>query len=133
LKEYNLGLRYIPYLISLFVTVIVLGGLACAASEGADNGGIAIASLTAAHTVVYPLGNTAIECVATSPDGTKLNYQWTSNDGKIYGSGSKITWEAPKTYGDFHIMATVDDGYGHTVSKAVTVTVIVRDGSTCCK
>ncbi|MDD5312108.1 MAG: hypothetical protein PHO26_03600 [Dehalococcoidia bacterium] len=129
-----MGLRCISFLLSLFTAVFILGGIACSANpEGADNGGIAIASLTAAHTVVYPLGNTAIECVATSPDGTKLNYQWTSNDGKIYGSGSKITWEAPKTYGDFHIMATVDDGYGHTVSKAVTVTVIVRDGSTCCK
>jgi hypothetical protein len=129
-----LGLRYISLLTSLFMAVFIVGGLACSANqEGADKGGVTIASLTAAYTVLYPLGNTHIECVATSPDGAKLNYQWTSNDGKIIGEGPKIIWEAPKTYGDFHIMATVDDGHGHTASKTVTVTVIVRDGSTCCK
>ncbi|MCX6004072.1 MAG: hypothetical protein NT082_00105 [Chloroflexi bacterium] len=126
--------RYISYLAVLFMAVLLAGGTACSATpEGADNGGITIASVTAEHTTLYPLGNTSIECVAASMSAGKLNYQWVSSDGKIIGSGSKITWEAPKTYGDFHIMSTVDDGMGHSASKAVTVTVIVRDGSTCCK
>jgi hypothetical protein len=59
------------------------------------------------------------------------------NDGKIIedpaGDGSTVTYEAPKTYGDFYIMATVDDGRGNSANKTVTVTVIVRDPSKCCK
>jgi hypothetical protein len=92
-----------------------------------------ITSLTAEHASVYPLGNTRINCVADDPDGDSLNYVWTSTDGKIIGAGSQITWEAPRTYGDMQIMATVDDGKGNSVNRVVTVTVLVRDPSTCCR
>jgi hypothetical protein len=86
----------------------------------------AITQLTAEHTVLYPLGNTKIECLAYDPDSDPLSYKWVSNDGVIIGNGSSITWEAPRSYGDYHIMVSVDDGYGHSVSKIVTVSVIVR-------
>jgi hypothetical protein len=92
-----------------------------------------ISALVAEHTNLYPLGNTIITCSAVSPQGAPLSYKWVSNDGIITGSGSSITYEAPRTYGDFHIMATVDDGLGNTASQTVTVTVIVRDPSQCCK
>lgn len=92
-----------------------------------------IASLTVEHPTLYPRGNTRIKCVAIAPEGSQLIYRWSCIDGKFIGEGSEVIWEAPVSYGDFHIMAVVDDGQGHTASKYVTVTVIVRDGNTCCK
>ena len=86
-----------------------------------------ITQLTAEHTLLYPLGNTKIECVAYDPDGDLLSYKWMTNNGSIAGNGASIIWEAPRYYGDYHIMVSVDDAYGHSVSKVVTVTVIVRE------
>jgi len=118
-------------LLLLFAAVIVGG--ACAVGGNVNPNSPVISSLVAEHTNLYPLGNTIITCSATSPLGTPLSYKWVSNDGTIMGSGPSITYEAPRTYGDFHIMATVDDGLGNTASKTVTVTVIVRDPSQCCR
>jgi len=96
-----------------------------------------ISSLVAEHTTLYPLGNTTITCSASSPDGAALQYRWVCDDGIIIqdaaGNGSTVKYEAPRTYGDFHIMATVDDDRGNSMNKTVTVTVIVRDPSQCCR
>lgn len=96
-----------------------------------------ISSLVAEHTTLYPLGNTIVTCSASSPDGAALKYNWACDNGTIIkdpaGDGAKITYEAPRTYGDFHIMSTVDDGRGNSANKTITVTVIVRDPSKCCR
>jgi hypothetical protein len=118
-------------LLPLFAAVIVGG--ACTAGGNANPNAPVISSLVAEHTNLYPLGNTIITCSAVSPQGAPLSYKWVSNDGIITGSGSSVSYEAPRTYGDFYVMATVDDGLGNTASKTVTVTVIVRDPSQCCR
>ena len=118
--------------LSLMLVIALAATLSCSPTGQPDHGP-QITSLTAEHAVVYPLGNTRIDCIAMNQDGNTLNYTWACSDGKIFGSGQQITWEAPRSYGDFHIMATVDDGKGNSANKAVTVTVIVRDPSTCCK
>lgn len=111
-------------------------GMGCA-PVSVDSHAPVISSLVAEYTTLYPLGNTIVTCSASSPDGAALKYRWVCNDGKIIedpaGNGSTVTYEAPKTYGDFYIMATVDDGRGNSANKTVTVTVIVRDPSKCCK
>ena len=126
--------RWIISILVLLSGILALSVAGCSShTQGQDSSILNIASLTAEHPTLYPLGNTRIACVATTPEGSQLTYQWSGTDGKFIGSGSQVTWEAPKSYGDFHIMAMVDDGHGHTASKYITVTVIVRDGSTCCK
>jgi hypothetical protein len=123
------------YIVSLVLLVLALiPAVACnAGASGQTMYAPRIISLAAEHKAIYPLGNTKINCLAEDPDGDALNYTWTCDDGQIIGSGSQITWEAPKAYGDFHIMANVDDGKGNSGSKIVTVTVLVRDSSTCCR
>jgi hypothetical protein len=111
---------------------LIIGG-ACAAAEAANPNAPLISSLVAEHTNLYPLGNTNITCSAASPHGLPLNYNWVCTDGTITGSGPSVTYEAPRTYGDFHIMVTVDDGQGNKASQTVKVTVIVRDPTKCCK
>jgi hypothetical protein len=125
--------KAVSYIALLLLFIIFLIGGACAAGSSVNPNAPVISSLVAEHVNLYPLGNTVITCSAVSPQGAPLSYKWVSNDGIITGSGSSITYEAPRTYGDFHIMATVDDGLGNTASQTVTVTVIVRDPSKCCK
>jgi hypothetical protein len=130
-------LKFFKPLLVLFLTVILAGFAAGCAADNINPHAPVIASLVAEHTTLYPLGNTVVNCAASSPDGAALKYRWVCDDGTIIkdpaGNGSAITYEAPKTYGDFHIMATVDDDRGNSANKTVTVTVIVRDPSKCCR
>jgi hypothetical protein len=123
--------------ISFFVIIAVLTlGLAltaCSSSGAPVDGPVVITSLAPEHPDVYPVGNTRVTCAATAKDGSALKYQWVANDGTITGSGETITWEAPKTYGDFHIMCTVFDTSGNKASQTTTVTVLVRDPTKCCR
>ena len=119
--------------IALSLLIALSAALYGCNSAGEVNSNLQITSLVAEHPAIYPLGNTRINCTAMSRDGSLLNYTWSCTDGKIIGSGTQITWEAPRTYGDFHIMAMVDDGKGNSINKVVTVTVIVRDPSACCR
>jgi len=122
----------IYFMLLPLLAVLIMSG-ACAAAEAANPNAPVISSLVAEHTTLYPLGNTVITCSAVSPRGLPLNYKWVCIDGTIIGSGSTVTYEAPKTYGDFYIMANVDDGQGNKSSQTVKVTVIVRDPTKCCR
>jgi hypothetical protein len=128
-KERLLKVMVLPFIITGILTV---AGCGSAAANNISNDP-SIIEVVAEHSTLYPLGNTNITCSALSKDGSKLNYRWVSSDGTITGSGAKINWEAPQTYGDFHIMVIVDDGKGHSNTGTTTVTVIVRDPTKCCK
>lgn len=127
---------YRPLRILLLALVLAGLGSGCAAAAINPQSPV-ISSLVAEYTTLYPLGNTTITCSASSPAGTPLKYSWVCDGGTIIpdsaGNGSSVKYEAPGTYGDFHIMATVDDGLGNSSNRAVTVTVIVRDPSKCCR
>ncbi len=58
------------------------------------------------------------------PDGDPLTYSWRAPDGRITGSGPRVTWTAPTaTEGSFPVTATVDDGRGGTASDTVNIRV----------
>jgi hypothetical protein len=113
------------------------GTLCACAGETINPDAPVINSLVAEHTTLYPLGNTVVTCSASSPGGAALKYKWVCDDGTITkdpgGREDRIIYEAPRTYGDFYIMVTVDDTRGNYTSGTVTVTVIVRDPSKCCR
>lgn len=116
------------------IAIFTMGLIACSSSNAMPaEGPVIISSLTPEHPDIYPVGNTRITCIAESKNGSKLTYQWVCNDGTITGSGETITWEAPITYGDFHIMCTVTDDSGNKASRATTVRVLVRDPTKCCR
>ncbi|MCX6001123.1 MAG: PKD domain-containing protein [Chloroflexi bacterium] len=127
---------YKPLLVLLLTVMLASSAVGCAAASINAHAPL-ISSLVAEHTTLYPLGNTVVTCSASSPDGAALKYSWACDNGTITkdpaGDATKITYEAPRTYGDFHIISTVDDGRGNSVNKTVTVTVIVRDPSKCCR
>jgi hypothetical protein len=134
LRECHLNKRNIIVVVCIAVVMVAGLTLAACSSESSNSiTGPVISSLTPEHPDVYPVGNTRVTCVATAKDGGALSYQWVCNDGTITGSGQTITWEAPKTYGDFHIMCTVFDKSGNKASQTATVTVLVRDPTKCCR
>ncbi|MBN1374729.1 MAG: hypothetical protein JXA01_01100 [Dehalococcoidia bacterium] len=122
----------IPLLLAGLLLVFIPVTAACNTNSGPVNGPV-ISSLTPEHPDIYPVGNTRVTCIASAQDGGELTYQWVCNDGTIIGSGKTITWEAPKTYGDFHIMCTVYDFSGNKTSQTTIVTVLVRDPTKCCR
>ena len=121
---------YLYFTVTIALLMLIT---ACSLSTGQNNDHApVIEQLNVVHPALYPLGNTQIECFAVDSLNHTLTYTWFSNDGKIVGSGSKVIWEAPATYGDYHIMVTVDDGSGNPVKKITTVTVIVREPAKPC-
>jgi hypothetical protein len=82
-----------------------------------------ISSLTPSQTQVYPSGTVEIQCVASDPNGDKLNFTWSATGGNFNGAGQTVTWQAPKQYGTYEITATVDDGKGASSKSTITLSV----------
>jgi outer membrane protein OmpA-like peptidoglycan-associated protein len=58
------------------------------------------------------------------PDGDPLTYAWRAPDGRVTGSGPRVTWTAPTgAEGSYPVTATVDDGRGGTASDSVNIRV----------
>ncbi len=68
--------------------------------------------------------NSTVTADGNDPDGDPLTYSWRAPDGRITGSGPRVTWTAPTgTEGSFPVTATVDDGRGGTASDTVNIRV----------
>jgi hypothetical protein len=82
-----------------------------------------IDKLVADPATILQGGTTKVRCVATDPDGDKLEYTWKANGGEISGEGDLITWKAPTECKQYIVTANVTDGRGGEVSQEVTITV----------
>lgn len=82
-----------------------------------------ISSLTPSQTQVYPSGTVEIQCIAADPNGDRINFTWSATGGSFNGSGTSVTWQAPKQYGTYTISITVDDGKGASTQSSVTIGV----------
>jgi hypothetical protein len=74
----------------------------------------------------YKVGKTKqyyVECVASTMNG-ELSYEWSSNGGEIFGSGSVIDWTAPDTSGYVTVTAKVFDDADNWVRKNVVFEVV---------
>jgi outer membrane protein OmpA-like peptidoglycan-associated protein len=61
---------------------------------------------------------------ANDPDGDPLTYAWRAPDGRITGSGPRVTWTAPTgVEGSYPVTVTVDDGRGGTASDTTNIRV----------
>lgn len=64
-----------------------------------------------------------IECVARDEDGDELAYTWSCDNGKISGTGAKVTWTAPSKKCDATIMVMVADDSGEVTTESVVFKV----------
>ena len=118
------------------VTLVVLAILtsACGSSlESKSNQPPVISSLESEYTNVYPLGNSEIQCVASDPEDDQISFKWATTGGSLSSTDSITIWEAPNSYGDYHIMVVVTDWNGDSTQASLTISVTPRpspDG--CC-
>lgn len=64
-----------------------------------------------------------ITCLAIDSDDDDLDYNWSTDSGKIQGEGFKIKWIAPGISGDSVITVTVVDSNGASTSFSIKVRV----------
>lgn len=86
-----------------------------------------ISSLEADTMFVYPMGKAELRCIATDPDGDTMTFKWSCTDGTFVGEGPIVTWKAPNTYGNFHIMVIVEDSKGSSSQDTITIGVVVNE------
>jgi F0F1-type ATP synthase membrane subunit c/vacuolar-type H+-ATPase subunit K len=118
--------------IAVLVVMLALG-IGCLPSASGQGGqGPVISSLVAEHPSIYPVSYTNITCTASDPNGGELRYKWSSTGGTLIGEGATVRWDAPSSYGDYHIMVVVQDSAGRSTEGTVTVTVVLKPESACC-
>jgi hypothetical protein len=82
-----------------------------------------INSLIANAAWTSPSGSLQVTCNASDPDGDKLSYEWTTDGGKISGTGAAVSWTAPQAVGVYNITTVIKDGYGGKATRFLTLTV----------
>jgi hypothetical protein len=123
---------------NFYITLVILTAIAVLANacNSSGNEPPVISSLKANNTNVYPLGKSEIQCVAWDPEGDQMSFKWSCTDGTFTGSGPIVTWKAPNSYGNYHIMVIAEDQSGNSTEAALTIGVVVnqdRPKLPCCQ
>ena len=84
-----------------------------------------IESLTAEPPWVLEAERSAIECIASDPDGDELSYLWKATRGSISGKGPTAIWTAPMSCGSYVIAVTITDNRGGEVSEKLEIEVVI--------
>ena len=115
----------------IVLTVLMLSGCnSFKTSCEAPNNSPIIESVTCTNDV-WALAENELVCEASDPDGDSLNYEWSTADGKIIGSGARMTWVSPDTMGTYIVSVKVSDSKGGEARQTVSVRVLTNaDGTT---
>jgi hypothetical protein len=71
-----------------------------------------------------PSEDTAITCWAVDPDGRKLTYNWSVDNGTITGQGRSAIWKTPAQPGSYTISVKVVNDAGLEASQSKSFTVV---------
>jgi hypothetical protein len=82
-----------------------------------------ITSLIANARWTPPSGTIQVTCTASDPDGDKLSYEWTADEGDISGTGAVVNWTAPQEIGAYNVTVVVKDGYGGEATEKLSLSV----------
>ena len=91
-----------------------------------------ISSLEAKYMVVDPRAASEITCAVSDPDGDEVDFKWSCTGGDLSGAGPVVTWRAPNSYGDYHVMVIVKDTNGGSTQAILTLSVVARPASRGC-
>ncbi len=86
-----------------------------------------IKEMTGSPRRVEKSATSKLTCLATDPDGDKLNYFWSADYGTIEAQDSIAAWTAPATLGFYYIRCRVDDGNGG--QDIDSLGIVVQDSS----
>jgi len=82
-----------------------------------------ITSVRASRSEVDPSATCELTCMASDLDGDAVTYEWLAANGRLEGSGEKVTWTAPKDPGLYKVTVVVSDSSGNQTSKSVSLRV----------
>jgi hypothetical protein len=100
------------------------------ASCAAPNNAPVIESVTCTSDV-WALAENEMVCQASDPDGDSLQYEWSTAEGRIIGSGPRAMWVSPDTMGTYDVWVKVSDGKGGEAKQSVSIRVLTNaDGTT---
>ena len=85
-----------------------------------------ISSLEAKYMNIDPRAASEIRCLASDPDGDEVDFKWSCTGGDLSGAGPVVTWRAPNSYGDYHVMVIVKDINGASTQATLTLSVVAR-------
>jgi hypothetical protein len=123
--------------LSTVILVSLCSGLSCVApapvsapaTTSQDNGQPVIQQIVGSSDW-SPLTEGQFTCIASDPDGDRLLYKWTADNGTISGNGATATWTSPAVMGKYNITVTVSDGRGGEATAVQAARVIINaDGS----
>lgn len=120
---------------TVLVTLAVLMILASAcgsAPASVGNQPPVISSLEAKYMALYPKAASEIKCIASDPDGDEVHFKWSCTGGSLSDAGPVVTWKAPNSYGDYHIMVIAEDDGGGSTHGTLTLSVVARPSRGCC-
>jgi hypothetical protein len=110
----------------LVALIIVVFGTLFIGGCSPENQLPVISSLIASdETMTSPSSSCQLQCTAQDPDGDKLSYTWSADDGYIGGEGSSVIWTAPDAPGAYIITVEVTDGKGGIATDQITINVVV--------
>lgn len=118
--------------LGIVMALIMLNSACLVANAPQSSNTLAIASLGADYTAVYPRNMSEIKCITSAPEGDTVKYTWSSDGGSITGEGSTVLWQAPNEYGDFNVMVTATDNNGGKAEGVLTISVVPRSHKRCC-
>jgi len=94
-----------------------------ASSCASSNNHPVISKLSAEKDSVAPSDSSKVACIASDPDGDSLTYTWSATGGTFSGTGSVVTWTAPRTPGTYAITVNVTDGKAGEATMQLTIDV----------
>lgn len=81
---------------------------------------------------LYPKAASEIKCIASDTDGDEVDFKWSCTGGDLSGAGPVVTWRAPNSYGDYHVMVIAKDSNGGSTQAILTLSVVARPASRGC-
>ena len=118
------------FTVGLLSALLISGCNITNISKPAPNNNPLIESVTCTNDV-FALAENEMACQASDPDGDSLQYEWSSSNGEIIGTGARMMWVSPDTMGNYDVTARVYDGKGGEAKQAVSIRVLTNaDGTT---
>ena len=123
-------MRICIFVAGLLSALLISGCNIINVSKPAPNNNPTIESITCAKDV-WALAENEMACLASDPDGDNLQYEWSSDNGVIIGTGARMMWVSPDTMGNYDVTARVYDGKGGEAKQTVSIRVLTNaDGTT---
>jgi pyruvate/2-oxoglutarate/acetoin dehydrogenase E1 component len=123
-------LRIRIFTVGLLSALLISGCNIINVSKPAPNNNPLIESVTCTNDVMA-LADNEMVCQASDPNGDSLQYEWSTGDGKIIGTGARMMWVSPDTMGNYDVAVRVSDGKGGEAIETVPIRVLTNaDGTT---